>query len=948
VLTLTYAVILGLVFKTSFAQTLPNVASNALPTGASVVSGSATVSQSGNAMVINQTSNTMVANWNSFNIGRDASVTFQQPSRSSVAINRIQSAEPTQVQGQLNANGQVVLVNPNGVIFANGSRVDVGSLIASTRDVTTTETASGTTYQFSGTSSGQIDQAGQVRTADGGYVVMVAPQITNSGSIQVAGRGSVAMLAGNQVRVQVAGNSLVGYRIEQGALNAAVTNTGEVTSQGGTITLSARSLDALTSSVVNQRGIVRASSFNGAGGKVILDADRVELAAGSETSATGTTDGGRVEILAKTATIQGSIDVSGASRGGQVYAYAKNSVSVKSASIKSNASVAEAGEIKVISQESVEVQSSFIQAIGETLGGLIRIAAEPTVPVASGTAAAEVGLMDPAHPLNNPTAPPSTPSRVAILGSSSISAAGRRARGGSIGITGDEITILDVSVLDATGDTGGGRIRIGGDWLGGTDPSLRLETDPLYEATYVRADSQTRIDASAVSAGDGGSVVLWSNPLDQMSLTFAEGWIYARGSPTSGAPGSVIITDGRGTTTSGAKIDTYAIPAWSNLASVGVNDTPIGGSVQSGSAIITATGSSLVIDQASDTVSLSWTSFNIGSSASVTFNQPDRNSVAINRIGSASPSQILGRLSSNGQIVLVNPNGIIFDNGSQVDVGSIMASTWEVVREPNASGASYEFSGAGPGVVGRIDQAGQLTTAADGYVLFVAPQIYNFGQTQTLGAGHIAMLSAREVDTQVSAAGQLVSYQVTSGVNDSRVVNTATGSMVTQGGTIALSGRSVDNLLSASKIDQYGLLDASNFNGAGGRVILDADAVALAANSDILATGTTTGGTVEILARSVLAKGDVNASGAQSGASLYIYSEKSFVAQNATLAANASLSQGGQIKVVSQGTIDIDDSVLGKRRHRRRAHSAHGRAHRIYPEWSGLADSWVGERHPPL
>ena len=520
-LTLTYAVILGLVFKTSFAQTLPNVASNALPTGASVVSGSATVSQSGNAMVINQTSNTMVANWNSFNIGRDASVTFQQPSRSSVAINRIQSAEPTQVQGQLNANGQVVLVNPNGVIFANGSRVDVGSLIASTRDVTTTETASGTTYQFSGTSSGQIDQAGQVRTADGGYVVLVAPQITNSGSIQVAGRGSVAMLAGNQVRVQVAGNSLVGYRIEQGALNAAVTNTGEITSQGGTITLSARSLDALTSSVVNQRGIVRASSFNGAGGKVILDADRVELAAGSETSATGTTDGGRVEILAKTATIQGSIDVSGASRGGQVYAYAKNSVSVQSASIKSNASVAEAGEVKVISQESVEVQSSFIQAIGETLGGLIRIAAEPTIPVASGTAAAEVGLMDPAHPLNNPTAPPSTPSRVAILGSSSISAAGRRARGGSIGITGDEITILDVSVLDATGDTGGGRIRIGGDWLGGTDPSLRLETDPLYEATYVRADSQTRIDASAVSAGDGGSVVLWSNPLDQMSLTFA-------------------------------------------------------------------------------------------------------------------------------------------------------------------------------------------------------------------------------------------------------------------------------------------------------------------------------------------------------------------------------------------------------------------------------------------
>ena len=56
--------------------------------------------------------------------------------------------------------------------------------------------------------------------------------------------------------------------------------------------------------------------------------------------------------------------------------------------------------------------------------------------------------------------------------------------------------------------------------------------------------------------------------------------------------------------------------------------------------------------------------------------------------------------------------------------------------------------------------------------------------------------------------------------------------MVTQGGTVALSGRSVDNLLSASKIDQYGLLDASNFNGAGGRVILDADAVRILHGED--------------------------------------------------------------------------------------------------------------------
>ena len=106
-------------------------AATALPTGASVVSGLATLQQTGANLTINQSSQNLVTNWESFNIGRDASVRFVQPNASSVALNRVQSADPSAIHGSLSANGQVFLLNPAGVIFGATARVDVGGLVAS-------------------------------------------------------------------------------------------------------------------------------------------------------------------------------------------------------------------------------------------------------------------------------------------------------------------------------------------------------------------------------------------------------------------------------------------------------------------------------------------------------------------------------------------------------------------------------------------------------------------------------------------------------------------------------------------------------------------------------------------------------------------------------------------------------------------------------------------------
>src|SRR5436853_3633853 len=109
-----------------------SVAPTALPTGGRVVAGQAAINQSGAAMVVQQGSAKAALDWNSFSIGSQAAVTFNQPSSSAIALNRVLGNDASEIYGRLSANGQVFLLNPNGVLFARGSQVDVGGIVAST------------------------------------------------------------------------------------------------------------------------------------------------------------------------------------------------------------------------------------------------------------------------------------------------------------------------------------------------------------------------------------------------------------------------------------------------------------------------------------------------------------------------------------------------------------------------------------------------------------------------------------------------------------------------------------------------------------------------------------------------------------------------------------------------------------------------------------------------
>src|ERR1700683_3327100 len=171
------------------------VSATSHPLGAQVVSGTASITQSGNTTDVRQSSSDVSIDWLSFNVGAQASVDFIQPSASAVAVNRISGANGSEILGHLDANGQVYLINPNGIVFGQGAQVNVGGLVASTLNANPSA-STGSTQSFAGTGTGSIVNQGAITASAGGYVVFVGNRVSNQGVI-TAQLGTVALGAGS-------------------------------------------------------------------------------------------------------------------------------------------------------------------------------------------------------------------------------------------------------------------------------------------------------------------------------------------------------------------------------------------------------------------------------------------------------------------------------------------------------------------------------------------------------------------------------------------------------------------------------------------------------------------------------------------------------------------------------------------------------------------------------
>ncbi|HLS81743.1 MAG TPA: filamentous hemagglutinin N-terminal domain-containing protein, partial [Steroidobacter sp.] len=290
-----------------------------LPDGGVVVGGSGAIRRSGNELTVTQNSQRLAIDWQSFSIGEGDSVRFVQPSREAAALNRVLGPDVSRILGSLDANGQVFLVNPNGVLFGANARVDVGGLVASTLDIRTEDFLAGD-YRFEGDGAGSVINKGALQAAEGGYVALIAARIENAGSIE-AERGQVLMGAGRKVRLDFGGP--VKLEVEEAALETCIEQGGAVRADGGLIYLSAHSASELASTVINHSGVSQARSLEiGDDGEVVL------LGEGATVAVTGTLDvssargaGGKAVVSGGRVLVDSGalIDASGAYGGGEIY-----------------------------------------------------------------------------------------------------------------------------------------------------------------------------------------------------------------------------------------------------------------------------------------------------------------------------------------------------------------------------------------------------------------------------------------------------------------------------------------------------------------------------------------------------------------------------------------------------------------------------------------------------
>jgi filamentous hemagglutinin family protein len=289
--------VLGAVSAAWGGASAQSVDPSTLPQGANVVGGNATVQQAGNALNINQSSNRTVIDWRSFDIGSSAQVNFSQPGTSSIAVNRVNnSANPTQIQGGLHANGQVWILNPNGVYFGSTARVDAAGVVATTANIDVNQFMAGSNrLQMTGADHGSVTNAGSITVGESGLAAFVAPSVRNSGTIN-AKVGKVTLAAGTTYTLDLAGDRLV--EIGLGSVNAVVDQSGKIVNPGGTVALTAKAASQVVNSVVNVSGVVDASSVKQVGGNIVLGGDDITTTSSAVLAANGGSEGNGGAITA--------------------------------------------------------------------------------------------------------------------------------------------------------------------------------------------------------------------------------------------------------------------------------------------------------------------------------------------------------------------------------------------------------------------------------------------------------------------------------------------------------------------------------------------------------------------------------------------------------------------------------------------------------------------------
>jgi len=188
----------------------------AAPSGGVVTSGSATINQSVKITNITQSTAKASINWQKFNIATDETVNFNQPNINAITLNRVVGNERSIIDGALNANGQVWILNSNGVLFGKNASINTAGLLATTKELSDQDFQAGN-YTFKGSSAESVVNLGQIDITNSGYATLLANTVSNEGVIK-ATKGKIHLVGANEVTINLNGNSLMDLTVDKGVL----------------------------------------------------------------------------------------------------------------------------------------------------------------------------------------------------------------------------------------------------------------------------------------------------------------------------------------------------------------------------------------------------------------------------------------------------------------------------------------------------------------------------------------------------------------------------------------------------------------------------------------------------------------------------------------------------------------------------------------------------------
>ncbi|MGE0874561.1 MAG: filamentous hemagglutinin N-terminal domain-containing protein [Burkholderiales bacterium] len=279
------------------------------PNGPQVAAGAASFHSAPSALTVTNAPGTII-NWQGFSIGAGELTRFQQQSAASAVLNRVTGADPSSILGTLSSNGRVFLVNPHGIVFGAGSRVDTAGFIASTLNISDADFLAGR-LRFEGGGHGILRNEGAIRAS--GDIFLVGPQIENAGAIQ-SDAGSVMLAAGRSVTitspdahgVQFALQAPEDRAVNLGSISAAnaasmfagtLKHSGDIRAVNASTDAAGRViLAAQTDAIVEGGATIRADSVAGKGGHVQVTGERVGLFDQASVSARGGAGGGSILV----------------------------------------------------------------------------------------------------------------------------------------------------------------------------------------------------------------------------------------------------------------------------------------------------------------------------------------------------------------------------------------------------------------------------------------------------------------------------------------------------------------------------------------------------------------------------------------------------------------------------------------------------------------------------